>query len=653
MFHKSKKILIIFLMILLAGLIACNFLAIGTEDDEPQETAALEIRDILFGQLDWYRLDGSLAQGNSLYGWMSWSYDPDPSTTYYLNILVSLQPKGEGSWVIQNLPLFAVDNEDFSNQREAVYFNLAEIGVDPGTDLSQIYYALAVDDVIRTTPPGPAETLADVETLDRVAGDSADETPERELFTDPGAPTGVKLDGVPERLNTTRDVRGVQEGYARCSVGSFARSIDWLNRKHSLGMNKNAQQIYDDLLAAGVSKPNDDGSTARDEWVAIKDQYVRAQTGNRIVTKVWDSGTTVDPIDGVTEESGDFLEWLKREIATEDVEVAYKYPGNAHIVTVLQVYVRGEKTFVKYRDDEAQGNDSAGDEAVKHAEVYKKGSKYHFGSDRNTIYFAVSESVVPAATPTPTSGTVLEPTPTPTPTVEPKDWQVFAVLLTGDYVHFQGYSEVEGDVVVLGKDPEPMPGATVTVRMTSPDGSVESMSTTTGADGVASFTFTIYVYGDYTVTIENIEGEDMVYDPGRNIATSVVVRVSAAESTTTKSAVGIEVFYEQFNAYFQAQDVDGLVSLLHEDVIDLYGVEACQAYLGEMVENPVSVEVLAVKEFGTWNWEIDEISTMVEYGYTIVGNITSANQTNRRDFHLGLRNDASLGWYTDCGDSLP
>jgi hypothetical protein len=53
-------------------------------------------------------------------------------------------------------------------------------------------------------------------------------------------------------------------------------------------------------------------------------------------------------------------------------------------------------TYVKYRDDERQANDAQGDTAVKHAKIYKKNGQYHFGSDRNTIYFAVSESVVSA-----------------------------------------------------------------------------------------------------------------------------------------------------------------------------------------------------------------------------------------------------------------
>lgn len=365
------------------------------------EPSTVTVTEITFGQLDWFGPDGSLAQADSLYGQMGWSYDPDPTTTYYLNVNVALTSGGPASWVTQNLPLFAVDNDDFSTRSEGVYFNLAELGLTAGTDLSQIYYSVTVDSTIRTTDPGPAVAFAVVETLERRATDSPDESPDPGPFVDPGEPEGVKLDAAPAKQNKARDVKGVQEGNSKCCAGAFARSIDWLNRKHKLGMTKNAQQIYDDLIAAGVSQPGLGGPNSRDEWIERKNQYARAQTGKRIVTKVWErTASTVDETEGVNQETGDFANWLKREIKSEDVEVAYFYPGNAHIVTVLEVYTKGGDTYVKYRDDEEQSDNTKGDgkggakyPAVKHARIYKKNGKYHFESDKNTIYFAVSESV--------------------------------------------------------------------------------------------------------------------------------------------------------------------------------------------------------------------------------------------------------------------
>jgi hypothetical protein len=360
----------------------------------PTVSAQPSITNITFSQLDWFRPNGSLAQDDSLYGQMSWSYDPDPTTTYYLNVNVSLTSGGPASWTIQNLPLFAVDNDDFSTRSEGTYFNLAELGLSAGTDLSEIYYNVTVDSTIHTTDPGAALTFAAVETLECLATDVPNRIPYSDIF-DPGEPVGVKLDAAPVKENKDRDVRAVQEGIGKCLAGSFARSIDWLNREHKLGMKKDAQKIYDDLIKKKVSST----TTTLEDDIKAKDKYAKEQTGNKIITKIWDSGNEVDAIPGVKEEKGDFAEWLKKEIKTEDVEVAYRYPGNAHIVTVVGVYTKDGDLWVKYRDDRGQGDPDKGDgkggaeyPAVKHAKVYKEDGKYHFGSDKKTIYFAVSES---------------------------------------------------------------------------------------------------------------------------------------------------------------------------------------------------------------------------------------------------------------------
>ncbi|MCK5587021.1 hypothetical protein KAJ02_13190 [Candidatus Bipolaricaulota bacterium] len=390
------------LLVGLALLSGC-FNQVVPPDIPPVIPSSLELRSVVFAQVDWYESDGTTVQANSLYGLMIWTYDPDPTTTFYLNVKASLTLEDEGGWVIQNLPLFAVDNDDMSARREATYLNLAELGLvfDTtlklvfGIDVAHLYVLVTVSSEILDDFPDPVVDLVEVETVEYWATGLPDESPEPGPFLDPGEPEGVKLDAKPEKVNVARDVRSVQEGNAKCAAGSFARSLDWLNRKHELGIERTAQQIYADLITAGVSRPNVDRTPARDEWVAKKNQYARQQSGNRIVTKVWDRGADVSPIPGVEEETGDFLEWLKREIQTEDVEVAYFYPGNAHIVTVLEVYTKDGDTYVKYRDDERQGDDTKGDSAVKHAKIYKKDGQYHFGSDRNTIYFAVSESVVP------------------------------------------------------------------------------------------------------------------------------------------------------------------------------------------------------------------------------------------------------------------
>ena len=389
-------------LLLLAVFLGGCWLFQVPEDIPPGVLTPPELRDVSFEQVDWFESDGTSVQANSLYGLMAWTYDPDPATTFFLSVSASLGAEDDPVWIIQNLPLFAVDNDDASARREAVYFSFGELGLvfdDPmeevfGINVSEMHVAISVaSEPLEGIPEADLDLQAVVPVAHWASG-TPDESPEPGPFLDPGEPQTIKVLGVPVKINVARDVRGVQEANAKCCAGAFARSIDWLNRKHKLGIDKTAQRIYEELITAGVARPNADRTPARDEWIARKNAYARAQSGNKIVTKVWDRGTSVSPVEGVTEETGDFIEWLKGEIPTEDVELAYFYPGNAHIVTVLEVYTKDGDTYVKYRDDENQGDNTKGDAAVKHAKIYKKGTQYHFGSDRNTIYFAVSESVV-------------------------------------------------------------------------------------------------------------------------------------------------------------------------------------------------------------------------------------------------------------------
>ena len=391
----------------LIGLLAAVLLAGGcwlftTPDTPPPAATSPELSTITFEQVDWFEADGTSVQANSLWCLMSWTYTPDPSTTFYLNVRAALPVGGEEAWVIRNLPLFPAAGGDTSPRREAAYINLADLGLlfdTPaelviGIDVGRLVVSISVGaEALNAYEVSPGE-IVPVGASEHRASGLEDESPLPGPFSDPGEPARIDVDGVPIAVNTARDVRGVQEGSAQCAAGAFARSLDWLNREHELGIQKTAQQIYQDLIRAGVSEPNADGTPARDEWIARKNEVAREQSENRIVTVVWDRGTNVDPIEDVTEENGDFATWLMREIRTKDVEVAYYYPGNAHIVTVLQVYTRGGNLFVKYRDDERQDDNARGDAAIKHARIYKVGDTYRFGTDRNRIYFAVSESVV-------------------------------------------------------------------------------------------------------------------------------------------------------------------------------------------------------------------------------------------------------------------
>lgn len=88
-------------------------------------------------------------------------------------------------------------------------------------------------------------------------------------------------------------------------------------------------------------------------------------------------------------------------------------------------------------------------------------------------------------------------------------------------------------------------------------------------------------------------------------------------------------------------------------MIDLYGVNACQDYLETVIANPLQLEIVAVTGQGSWMWEIDERLTMIDSAFTVQVSITSQDQPARQEIHLGISEDGSIMWFTDCGDPLP
>ena len=93
---------------------------------------------------------------------------------------------------------------------------------------------------------------------------------------------------------------------------------------------------------------------------------------------------------------------------------------------------------------------------------------------------------------------------------------------------------------------------------------------------------------------------------------------------------------------------------LHTAVFDLYGYDACQTFLSQVIDNPFATETEIVTAFGPWNWEMDERSNLIENTYTvIITRSVSSGASEQKEVHLALRDDGSLGWFTDCGEPLP
>lgn len=154
--------------------------------------------------------------------------------------------------------------------------------------------------------------------------------------------------------------------------------------------------------------------------------------------------------------------------------------------------------------------------------------------------------------------------------------------------------------------------------------------------------------GAYTMGVEGglPTGRPIVYQvEGERVQPSV-------ESTPGVDEALVEAFYGVLNTAFETKDVDTLLNNLHPAVIDLYGLDVCRTYLSSVVETPTQIELKDVLGVGPWDWEIDSRSTLIEKAYTLEIILTAQGEQLAQETHLGLREDGSLGWFTDCGDPL-
>lgn len=233
---------------------------------------------------------------------------------------------------------------------------------------------------------------------------------------------------------------------------------------------------------------------------------------------------------------------------------------------------------------------------------------------------------------------------------------IFLGYFAAFYRHLGNTSEVVAQILAMINDPNPLAGAEVTITITHPDGSTDTQTATTDQNGAAELTFPIFVYGAYTLTIDDLTStiENATYTPDLNLASSMAIQVGASEPPPVAALDRIQAFYDNYNQAFSDQDSSHLFSALHPAVFDLYGEEACRAYLDGSVANPIRVEVLAVTEFGSWSYDRDDRSIPIDNAYAVEVEVTLPDSTTQRQTaHVALRPDASIGWFTDCGEPLP
>ncbi len=356
---------------------------------------AVSISNIEIFQVDWADSNGTVQVPNSAWGRMDMDVVADSSEIYYLNVLAS---SGLGSaWIIQNYPVFP-DDIGRASLRQIVEFDITEMGVSVGESMGTIDVTYSLTSWIESSVPGGNAVSITSQSIEYNMVNK-DETWN---FAEIGEPVGHKASVPVEKKNVIqhKDVHGVQEGKKRCLAGSFARSISWLDKKYKLNTGKDSQKIYQDLRALHIGSGAGDAKvTSYEDDIAAKSKYLKKKSGNSGITKILDPENTVGSVTGVKQDSTtDILKWILYELPTEDMELHY----GPHIITITGYYKQGTSHYIKFRDDETQDNDSAGDTGEKEALLYKSGSHYYFREKGSTNSFMVkalfSESVPEPAT---------------------------------------------------------------------------------------------------------------------------------------------------------------------------------------------------------------------------------------------------------------
>ena len=345
-----------------------------------------------FGQLDWFDSSGSLQTQNSSWGRVVMNVVPDAGAVSYLNIVGDA---GSGSaWIVQNMPIFPTSVG--APSRQAVEFSIADLGLAAGTRLAGMNAFFSLDSAPRSTAPaGVGAAFAVASVAEQTTG-----SPLGGPLGDVGAPAGHKARAESTKVIQHKGVPAVEELKNQCLPGSLARSIGWLNTEYKLGSPKTAQEIFKDLLALKIGADFASATNGYEDMLGHKATYLdglAGASGRHAKTKVLDLNNRIGPIPGVREETGiDLIEWLYRELPTEDVELDWE----SHIVTITGIYMQGGQTFVRYKDDR-QGDGKADDFEID-APLTLVDGKYKIRSGRTgkefQVQMVISESIPEPAT---------------------------------------------------------------------------------------------------------------------------------------------------------------------------------------------------------------------------------------------------------------
>jgi hypothetical protein len=357
---------------------------------------AQSVSGFAFSQVDWYDADGVLHLANSSWGYLEIDVVPHPTDTWYFNLEGAAG--GSPTWIVRNLPIFP--ESVLEAGRRGVDFDLVDLGIAEGVDVSSLTYTWSLTPVPQNVAPAGGSTLALVATLDRSAGGK-----DGGGLGAPGRPAGKNALGGATDVIVHQNVPEVQEGRKRCLAGASARSLSWLNTQYMLAHVPTGQGIYNSLVAVNVGSSGPGATTFEQDLAAIQ-TFWRGVDPTTVMNVLDIVGfvdlTTVPAVAGLQELAAplpDLVDWIYQEFPQRAMELDYRIGNAGHIITLVGIYRQGGGVYILFREDEAQGpgvngTNNLGDKAVVDAELRLVNGSWRFREDGQnfTVRAAVSHS---------------------------------------------------------------------------------------------------------------------------------------------------------------------------------------------------------------------------------------------------------------------
>ena len=95
-------------------------------------------------------------------------------------------------------------------------------------------------------------------------------------------------------------------------------------------------------------------------------------------------------------------------------------------------------------------------------------------------------------------------------------------------------------------------------------------------------------------------------------------------------------------------DVDTLITRLHPEVLERYGVDQCRAYVATQGDPSFELSLVAAGDPFVWTYATDGQSVEIVDTFTATVDQTRGAETARRDIHLA-HYEGEIRWFSDCG----